>query len=72
MATDKWYDDISMVRDLAEVLEECGVVSSAMDVVKKPYKFQPEYEIWAKFNFPGTDDEEYDDFVNALSEAGEE
>lgn len=69
---DKWYEDITAVRDLGDVLEECGVVSSAMEVVKKPYKFQAEYDIWSRLGFPGVDDAEYDDFVNALNEEEDE
>lgn len=65
-----WYDDALKLRDFANALEQAEYADET-DVLKKPYRFDTEYEVWAKNDFPSPEDANWDDFVSALNELGE-
>lgn len=64
MAT--WYDDPVKLRDFANALEQAEAADEN-EVLKKPYKFEAEYEVWEANNFPSPEDAEWDDFINGLN-----
>ena len=62
-----WYDDALRLRDFAEALQDAEYADSD-DILRKPYRFDAEFEIWKNNNFPASDDAEWDDFIAALNE----
>ncbi len=66
-----WYDDALRLRDFAKALEDAEYADSD-DILRKPYRFDSEYEIWAANNYPASDDPEWDDFIAALNAYGSE
>lgn len=62
-----WYDDALQLRDFAKAIEDAEYADSD-DILRKPYRFNDEFAIWSKSNFPASDDPEWDDFIAALNE----
>jgi hypothetical protein len=62
-----WYDDSLKLRDFASALQEAEYADED-DVLKKPYKFDNEYEKWVKADYPSPEDPNWDDFIEALNE----
>lgn len=65
-----WYDDGVKLRDFANALEQAEAADES-EVLKKPYKFEGEYQIWEKNNFPSPEDGEWDEFINDLNAASQ-
>lgn len=66
-----WYDDALRLRDFANALSQAEYADED-DILKKPYRFEAEFNIWAANNFPSPEDAEWDEFIaalNALSES---
>ena len=61
-----FYDDPLRLRDFAKALEQAELADEN-DVLKKPYKFESEYEAWADNGFPTQEDPEWDSFIDALN-----
>lgn len=62
-----WYDDALRLRDFANALQQAEYADED-EVLKKPYKFDEEFEVWKENNFPGPEDAEWDEFINGLNE----
>lgn len=62
-----WYDDGLKLRDFASALEKADYVEDVSDILKKPYRFDDEYNIWSEHNFPDPEDKEWDDFIEGLT-----
>jgi hypothetical protein len=62
-----WSDDSRKLADFAEALTRAGVVEDTVEVIRKPYKFDDRYEIWAEMDFPGEEDANWDEFVEAIT-----
>lgn len=67
-----WSDDTQQLLDFAEALVRAGVVEDIGEVMRKPYKYTPQYEAWVEADFPQEDDENWDEWVQAVSETEEE
>lgn len=70
-----WYNDRTFVTSFFEVLTEAGVLEDMDDAkvyMKQPYKYNEHYKAWAAAGFPTSDDESWDDFIEALDEEAEE
>lgn len=65
-----WYDDALKLRDFANALEQAEY-ADADEILRKPYRFEAEYNKWAENNFPAADDAEWDDFIESLNEGNE-
>lgn len=59
--------DSRQLADFATALESAGIVENPTLVLKKPYKYEREYETWKAYNYPQEEDGEWDDFVTALN-----
>lgn len=66
-----FYDDALKLRDFAEALEQAEY-ADADDVIRKPYKFEKEYEVWAANSYPQPTDGEWDEFIVGLNALNEE
>lgn len=65
-----WYEDALKLRDFANALEQAEYADED-DVLKKPYRFEAEYNKWAENNYPAPEDAEWDGFIEALNEQNE-
>lgn len=61
-----WYDDALKLRDFADALEKADY-ADASDILKKPYRFDDEYEIWRDNDYPNPEDKNWDDFIEGLT-----
>lgn len=62
-----WYNDALRLRDFADALESAEYADSD-DVLKKPYRFDDEYEVWKNNNSPSPEDGEWDNFIAGLND----
>lgn len=63
-----WYDDHIQLADFADACMKVGIVEEATDVIRKPYKFQAYFDKWAELDYPGEEDENWDAWVEAVTD----
>ena len=71
MADTKWYDDLTVKNAFMTVLVEADVLTDTDDVRKfmdKPFRYNAAYAAWEEAEFPDSDSEDWDDFVEAISD----
>lgn len=68
---DVWYNDAMQLRDFANALSQAEYADDDA-VLRKPYKYDAEFEAWKANGCPSPDDGEWDEFVNALNGLAEE
>lgn len=71
MANQNWYDSAADLRKFLTVLIDAEVIEDTDDVqsfLNKPQRYNEVYEAWDDAGFPESDDENWDEFVNAISD----
>jgi len=68
---DLWYNDAMQLRDFANALESAEYVDADV-VLRKPYKFDAEFEAWKSNRCPNPEDGEWDEFITALNALADE
>lgn len=63
----EWYENALILRDFASALSDAGVVEDIVDVYKKPYRFNNEYDVWISVGQPSQEDAEWDNFIEGLN-----
>lgn len=64
---DKWYDDATLLRNFTAAMIEAGVEDS-QDILRKPHKYNDEFEAWVDNGYPDEEgDEGWDEFVSAIT-----
>ena len=75
MASDKWYNDSNLVSSFGTALIDASVLEDTeafKSYLNKPFKFNAEYEAWEEAGYPTTEDDNWDEFVEAISTDEEE
>lgn len=71
--TPEWYDDRERLRAFASVLVDEYILRGTPDVldfIEKPWKWNEEFTIWQKWEYPQKGDSNWDIFLEELSQKG--
>lgn len=75
MASNNWSDSASDIRKFLNILIDAEVLQDTDDVqtfVNKPQQYNGVYQAWDDAGFPDSEDENWDDFVSAVTEDSDE
>jgi len=64
-----WFDNTLVLRDFADALVKAEYMDDSADIIKRPYRFTNEYNLWKRNEFPSDETENgWDGFVAALDD----
>ena len=71
----KWYNDRTLLVNFHNALIDAGVIEDTDDskiFFSRPFRYDDAFDTWREYGFPMEDDENWEEFVSAVTDEEED